>query len=225
MHLDLAMPGFDTRWVGLGLVMVVLTGCVNSGVVPEEETLPAAWAERRVTVETFNPDVLAAGIFAETNRVRTARGLQPFRSRVGLARAAQLQAVTNAAAGRLSHHNPFEGKTTVQDRVRAQGLRASDAWENVASALLRPPPEGSDFVVRVDAAGREMLYDFQTGGELPWPTYAALARRIVQQWMDSPPHRANLLDPRPARLACAVALRQIPLGGEVIFSTQVFIAP
>ncbi|MCF3651294.1 CAP domain-containing protein [Synoicihabitans lomoniglobus] len=65
--------------------------------------------------------------------------------------------------------------------------------------------------------------DPHTGEEVPWPTYEEAARRIVQQWMDSPGHRNNLLNPEVRRLACGTALSRSALGGEVIHSVQVFV--
>jgi len=191
--------------------------------VPAEERLTPALGDRQVTWDDFNPDSLAAAIFAETNRMRAAHGVPMLRSHVGLREAATFQASAIMMTGVTSHENPFLGMTDVVDRVRATGVPVGGIWENVASTLVRRPKEGRAVRTTVDAAGRREQVDLRTGEPLSWPTYQELATRIVRQWMDSPGHRANLLRKLPTHLACSTVIGRTPLGGEVVHSVQVFI--
>ena len=47
----------------------------------------------------------------------------------------------------------------------------------------------------------------------------------MQQWLDSPPHRAALLNRDFGYLAAGAALVRGPMGQEMVFAVQVFFTP
>jgi uncharacterized protein YkwD len=49
-----------------------------------------------------------------------------------------------------------------------------------------------------------------------------LAAKFVQAWLDSPPHRDNLLNPNFTHLGCAVNTGTGPAAVMFVYSTQVF---
>lgn len=211
------------RHLGCGLALVLLAGCLVNPRVPGQEQPAAGVEERDATWDTFDRAGLSAAIFAETNRVRQVHGLAPLRSVRGLEEAASFQANAIAMTGVLAHDNPFEGRADVISRIRATGLAVEGAWENVASTPLRIPEDGRGVRIAVDEQGRREYVDFRTGEPLAWSSYGDLAARIVEQWMKSPPHRANILRDAPTHLACATALGRTATGGEVVHSVQVFV--
>ena len=83
--------------------------------------------------------------------------------------------------------------------------------------------EGERFVMG-DGGAKEWR-DAKTHEPLAWPTYADLAGRLVQQWMDSPGHRQNILNPAFRYLACGVALRRGLQEREMVYAVQVFVVP
>lgn len=194
----------------VGWLGVVLAGCAG---LPRGDWHPQATpAELEATVgfATFDARRLSDGIFYETNRVRVAAGVPRLRAHVRLADAAELQATTNALLQVTSHDNPLWGRAQVLDRVRASGLEPAVAAENVAMKML---PEDT------------LPEDLAAAAQRPWPSYAEVARRIVDQWMNSPPHRVNLLDPRMDYLACGVAVGVTPGGRMRLYAVQVFFVP
>jgi uncharacterized protein YkwD len=95
--------------------------------------------------------------------------------------------------------------------VAAAGITARMVGENVATTPLRWP--GLD---RPAPSERS---------EWPQRTYAEIAARVVQQWLDSPPHRASLLSRHFTHVAHGAALARSPLGDEMVYSVQVLILP
>jgi uncharacterized protein YkwD len=92
----------------------------------------------------------------------------------------------------------------VAERVQHQGLAGSRFAEN---AIMMP-------------AGRE------PGSPEPAFTYGTYAAFLVEKWMNSPGHRANLLNPEFTYLGCAARPgRGIVHGEWRVFATQVFFLP
>ena len=51
-----------------------------------------------------------------------------------------------------------------------------------------------------------ILYLDLNGQEIKYGTYLFIAKRLVLQWMNSPPHRANILDGKMGLLGCFCAI-------------------
>jgi uncharacterized protein YkwD len=56
-------------------------------------------------------------------------------------------------------------------------------------------------------------------------TYASFAADVVARWMDSPGHRANILNPRFRLLGLGVHLAKAATGADMIPSVQWFVIP
>jgi uncharacterized protein YkwD len=85
-------------------------------------------------------------------------------------------------------------------------------------------PCGTDLAAHVRATG----YRFALFGEnlFAGPYGRVSAREVVEAWLESPPHRANLLSPRYRELGIAPARAQGILGpGEAVLWTAAFAAP
>lgn len=221
------------RWpVALLLLCLAVPGAEGSARRPRELE---RWSYAEFTREPrlqapldwdgFDAPLLAAAIFHETNRVRAAHACRRLRWYRGLAAAADLQASMNAFTGTSTHANPLAGRGDVEQRVRGAGITPRVIAENVAMAPVRTlPPHGAQRL-SVDDDGHRTVRDPETNTELRWPTYAELAARIVQQWMDSPGHRANLLSRAYTHLACGASMARAPNGVEQVYAVQVFIVP
>ena len=93
-------------------------------------------------------------------------------------------------------------KMCIRDRVAKEGLDTGRVGENVIMmSALRPdgaPPRGY--------------------------TYAEYAALLVDAWMNSPPHRANILNPSFTYLGCAAQLgKGVRNGNDEIYADQVFL--
>ncbi len=161
--------------------------------------LAAARAEPPGAVPV-GPDLTAADLAdalrVETNRVRRDYGLAPLQASRALEAAAADQASYMALMQQAGHGNVFRGQATVLDRVLRHGLRPVSVSENVAAKPARS--EGTPL------------------------SSAALAARLVAAWLDSPGHRANLLDPRATHLGCAAHIARVLGRADYVFGVQVF---
>jgi uncharacterized protein YkwD len=174
----------------------------------------------------FNQRLMTAAIFHETNRVRRRLGLAPFIHLAKLDEAADLKAAMGVLQNELTHQNPLPGTATPADRVQYTGLVYRRVAENIARTnLLNFPPGVTQIGVR-RRNGREEPYLPDTGRTVAPHTYASFAARVVDDWMNSPPHRANLVNPELTSLGCAARTCLSWRGRqEQIYAVQVFFTP
>lgn len=157
---------------------------------------------------------LSAAILEETNRERATHGLVPLRADIRLRSAADNHAKFLALIAVLSHESFLPGRRTVGDRVRAEGVKSPHVSENLAIVPIR------GFVLR-ERAGEPGNVETETVDLRPGGI-EAIAREVVRSWMNSPGHRANLLNPQFTHLGCAVRTGVGPTSGALAYSAQVF---
>lgn len=180
------------------LILAFAAGCVHPVAWPDKATIDGG--ARRFSIEGFDGSLLAAQIFLATNRVRADHGLRPLRHMSELDASADVQAEHNSLMGSYEHDNPVKGEHTVSDRIAKAGVVASFVAEN---AILEPsqPPSGSP----------DSGY-----------SYEETAEKIVQDWIGSPVHRANILDPKFNRLGCAARTGHVAPWDQRIYVIQDF---
>ncbi len=183
------------------LLVALVAGCAHSGQSASERQ--AGPASRVVSLENFDGALLASAILEETNRVREANGVAALSHSTQLDAAADEQAMHMALVLRGEHANPIASEHTVVERVENTGFRAELVAENLIMEPARRP---------VGSPERDY-------------TYSALAAFLVEGWMNSPGHRANLLDPRFTDLGCAARFAHGTPGDERVFAAQVFGLP
>lgn len=183
-------------------------------------------ASARLEWKQLQPEVMAAAILHETNRRRAAEGLPALKDEPRLREAAQVQSAAMAKGRFLSHENPGDAKQrTPVDRIKAAGLVPGFAAENVALAFGLQYESGREFYTEEDGSGGTLFRYEENGPAIQPHTYQSFAEALVKQWMESPGHRQNILDPRPTHLGSAAALSRNPSGMEVFYCTQVFFRP
>lgn len=175
-----------------------------------------------LSVAQLDKELLAAAIFHETNRVRSQLGLKPFRGDEPLDSAAETQADIGSLFRPPSHTNPFLFIATPVDRVRQAGLDPSLVAENIALISVFNIPSGTGlFQLKDDPRFR----DVRTGEPAGLHTYRSYAVNVVEEWMNSPGHRANIVNPRFQFLGCAVRETKSLTGIDMVFAVQVFHTP
>jgi uncharacterized protein YkwD len=187
------------RAIPTALLAALAAGCaqMNHGA----EGAPGDPEGRVASLEGFDHALLGRAMFEETNRVRAANGVRPLAPSAPLDAAADDQASWMALVFRAQHDNPIPGEHDALERAEHAGLAALRVGENAIMVPLRPP-----------AGSPQADY-----------TYRALAAYIVDSWMGSPAHRANLLDPGYRHLGCAArAAHGVLPGDQRVFATQVF---
>jgi len=176
------------------------TGCAQ--VTPRAAAGAADPALQLISLADFDHARLARAIFDETNRVRAAQGVSPLAPSPALDGAADEQASYMALMLSMQHANPIPGERNVAERVAHAGLDASRVGENLIMMPAQRP----------------------AGSAQPNYSYAAFASFLVDKWMNSPAHRAAMLDPGFTHLGCAARLAHgVRPGDNRVFATQVFL--
>lgn len=191
---------------------------------------PAEFARRedvqkQIDRQKFDAALLAAAIFHRTNAVRAEHDLPPVAHDAKAAVAAQKHSEAMANGDYLSHGTPNKKKNlTPYDRLQNEGLNPQYSSENIAFNFLRQYESGKPFFTREKDG--ETIYSYEPEGEpIELRSYAGFAEEIVKQWMDSPPHRKNMLAAEPTRLGVGAALSMSKSGFDQIYATQDFFAP
>jgi uncharacterized protein YkwD len=154
-------------------------------------------AEGTLAEHGLLPKDFARALLAETNRARRAHGRRALRAKPELEAAADDQAAFMALRMHTQHGSFLPGQATVAERVGRHGLDGIAVAENVASAAL--------------------------GESLRGHSAETIAAMLVAQWMDSPNHRANLLDRRHTHFGGSVRITRM-IGREwAAYGTQVFL--
>lgn len=154
------------------------------------------WVPTEHVADKFTPATLAAALLAETNRVRALHQRRPLKPLPPLTAAADDQAAYLTLIGSCSHISALPGQRTPLDRVERHGLEDTPVAENVLAMTL--------------ASGDQPL------------TPAAIAAQLVEQWMNSPRHRAVLLSRDFTHFGGAVRFAKTVGDGERTYSVQVF---
>lgn len=213
----------------------MVAGGFRAGVIHARAMLPLAGclllfvasgraAELTDTIDAARLDqpLLARAIFDETNRVRVELGRKPFAREQKLDEAADTQANIGALFRPPSHTNPFPLIATPEDRVRFAGLDPLRVSENIALLSIYDVPRNTTvYWLKNDST----LRDSRTGGPVRLHTYASFAKAIVSEWMNSPGHRANIVDERLRYLGCAVRASKSKDDMDMIFAVQAFFTP
>ncbi|HWA25952.1 MAG TPA: CAP domain-containing protein [Lacunisphaera sp.] len=192
---------------------------------------PAEFAVRpelqaEIDVGHFDGPLLAAAIFHETNRVRRSLGVPPFTAVPKLDEAADLKAVFGTLQSELSHQNPLPYTATPADRVRAVGLQYRQVAENIGRLGLLDLPASRTQVALRHRNGRDEYFHLDTWRPIARRTYAMFAAAVVEAWMESPPHRANIVNPALVSLGCSARPgRDLANGQDQIYAVQVFFTP
>jgi uncharacterized protein YkwD len=206
-----------------------LTGCVatRAPVDAAPLSLPDDFArqpalDERIEVARFDRVLMARAIFHETNQVRLKLGLPAFGRLPELDEAADLEAAVGKVYQPPSHTNPFPMIGTPLARVQYVGLKSEMVSENIALLSIYETDAGVGMVVR---EGRRHFVHPETHVELQRATYRGFARYVVQSWMESPGHRANIINVSLAYLGCSVQPSVSLIGVDQLFCVQVFFTP
>lgn len=184
--------------------------------------LPEAAAN--IDFENIDHHLLAAAVFHETNVRRLENDLPALDYKPGLREAARIQARGMRKEEMISHQHPDESKKTLGDRLEFLGIKGSFYAENVAMTFGIQYESGEPMFPR-EQEGRKIFSKEAGGPAIPPHTYLSFATTLLDQWMNSPGHRKNILAPE-AKLHGASSLHDRSADGmDRFYSAQVFFAP
>ena len=182
-------------------------------------------AQQAIAPQRIDADLLDAAVFHETNRRRQRHGLAPLGFDARAREAARLQSAAMAEHGFVGHDNPFDAELrTPMDRAQRAGLAPKFLAENVANAFVRAYEEGARVHVRTEN-GKRVLSEEPGGPPIPMQDYVGFAAALLDDWMDSPGHRRNILHSAPEYLgsACSTTVPDAPM--PKLSCTQIFFTP
>jgi uncharacterized protein YkwD len=225
--------GRRPRLSALGLLMVLLhfpawqsPGATERNLFRDYDgqTFPRlVLAQQPINSEAPDTNLLAAAVFHETNQRRKAHGLPVLTFHAGAAQAAAIQAAIMAERGVVTHENPgHPGRETLKARLKFVGLRPRFAAENVATAFGLQYTSGKPFYVRT--VNDRRVFSYEPDGEaMRVHTYLSFAKVLVDQWMQSPGHRKNILTSSAGSLGTSCQPGTSSQSMPIFYCVQVFI--
>jgi len=146
----------------------------------------------QIDFSSINYPLLQASIFYETNQQREKAGVAPLMFHQSLEVAAFDHAQDMKAYEFFSHTSVVSGKESVRDRALLAGFSWSMLGENIAKSFGLDYQAGTP-VYSPNHNGGYFSYEYRGEPIIPH-TYLSFAKAIVNQWMNSPGHRANILN-------------------------------
>ncbi len=142
---------------------------------------------------------LAAVIFHASNEQRFLQGKSTLKYQEELEITSFYHAKDMVENDYFSHTAKTASRKTPKERALLAGITNPYIAENLASTFAFEYESGK--AVYKIAEGK---YSYSTTGPiLPNRSYLTLAIAVVQQWMDSPSHRASLLEDKAVSMGCA----------------------
>lgn len=158
-------------------------------------------SNNKIDFNIIDSHLLNAAVFYETNRMRVKHGMKPFIHSAALEKAAFMHSKDMVEQGFFSHDNPYDAKKrTPFQRMALFGVTGGNRAENITQTFGIQYKAGSPIIP--PEHGNKLFRDFETGEVLPNHTYNSLAVDMVDGWMNSPGHRANILSVELKYLGC-----------------------
>lgn len=148
-------------------------------------------ANEQIDFTNIDYPLLNAALFYETNRVRERHGLKPGKHSGALEKGASGHSIEMVKRGFFSHIGKTKGRKTLRERLDAVGIRGGMIAENIAISFGINYESGRP-VYKPSQNGGFFSYDYK-GKPINSFTYLELAARVLDQWMKSPGHRANIM--------------------------------
>ncbi len=174
-------------------------------------------------LESLNLHLLQAAVFHKTNLKRKKK-LQ-FEYNEQLEKGAKFHSDEMLNLGFFNHVNR-KNKKFKTPALRAKHFKApfTIIGENIVEEIAINYKSNSLYDTK-EVNGKYTFYDYNSGRKLTELTYEQLADKIVESWMDSPPHRANILDKSYSHLGVGISIMKNPYGSDdppVLLATQLF---
>lgn len=142
-----------------------------------------------IRVDSFDVELLEWAIFEETNSQRRRLDLKPCKYERRLQQAARLHSNEMVDLNYFSHTSPVAENSTVRKRMSRAGIKLGTGGENIA---IHPFKKMQDVVFKQTGTNHFSKYDWRNEGA--FYTYREFAADLIQRWLNSPPHRQNILD-------------------------------
>jgi uncharacterized protein YkwD len=149
-----------------------------------------------INAAAFDADLLSRLVFDLTNRERSQAGLPAFSPNKSLAYSATEHSQDMASHNYFAHKSKgFLHRTDPRDRVEAMGYNPQMVAENIAMV----PTYTGQTIQSYPGYGSQVV-------KTDYTSYGQLATTAMREWMNSPGHRANILNNRLSSLGVGVAV-------------------
>ena len=177
--------------------------------------------DRRLDPNQFNPSLLEWILVYLTNQVRESHHLTACHPDSKLKKAGRRHSREMVRLNYFSHRSPTPKNRYLIDRLKNTGLVLDNTTmgENLAVDYFLKIA-GVPFYTN-HANGKDQYIDSKTGKPIPYQTYREFASRTVQNWMESPNHRENILNRDFDRIGIGVAVGNYN-NMQAIYVTQCF---
>lgn len=166
----------------------------------------------------FDQRLLDTAIRDQVNFERCKAGLSPLSPADGVRQVALAHSEWMAQTGQLTHNDGPTGQASVAARLSNTGIAMWSGAENIATVHVYQV-DGIEFRT---GKGKCDLRD-ASGRVIGMQSYASLAAEVVGNWMTSPGHRRNILDPSLRYVGAAAAFaEEEPVCGKY-YVTQDFV--
>jgi len=163
--------------------------------------------KNRVDLLNFDLHFLNAAVFHLTNIERSNADLPLFDFYDNLYKSATLHSESMIEYNYFDHVNHIQKKwRTPKDRILYFDSSYWSLAENIVeNNLLEHKGDILKYRTVTNEDGTVQYFDLN-GNEIKYGSYFYIAKRIVFQWMNSPPHRANILADNLRLLGCSCAI-------------------
>jgi len=177
----------------------------------------------RIRKDSVDLVLLEVAVFQQTNRERAVHNLPALKHSWAMQLMARQHSDEMVKLQYFEHESPAAGNRTLADRLKNVGLVNVTAGENIAVLPAKEMGSGT-YIVKEGPDGGELLIDEVTRKPIDYYAYEGLAKAALEQWMNSPSHRKNILDKRFVFLGVGGARGPYDKGQDSIYLTQNFTA-
>lgn len=159
-----------------------------------------------------NYELLDAALFHATNEERVKFKLPAFVYHPIIHKVAKGHSEAMIELDFYNHENPYRpANKYLQDRILQQTKLFRMMGENIAQHDILGGDDNRFCFKTPSVAGSDYVFlNCETKKPIPMKTYAELARAVINGWINSPHHRANILNPQFTVMACAGRLSKNP---------------
>jgi uncharacterized protein YkwD len=159
------------------------------------------YAQQAIDFENIHYPLLNAAIFYTTNHMRLSHDRPSFMHAQSLEEAAFMHARDMVRLNFFSHQNPHEPKKkTFSQRLAMFGVEEGYRAENISEMFGIRYEQGASLIPPDSTNG--VFRDYVTGEPIQNHTYLSFAMALLEGWMKSSGHRANILNGNLIYLGC-----------------------
>jgi uncharacterized protein YkwD len=188
------VPGYDTSRLYPSARDNKQTTPFTKADQADSATESSVGLDEEIPLTAPDPERLDRAIRRETNRARRDHGLSDLAPDSKLRQAASKHAGDMVTHDFFCHTSPLPSRKTLSDRVNSEEAKWTLLAENIAG-MFGIVHSTESLTIQTPAALRPGFFAPGSSKPIPNHTYSSLARSVVEGWMNSPGHRANILNP------------------------------